>query len=309
MRVQIPETPPAMSVVGAVDADIGPTGPVSLQDVQSDPALFLDSTHWFQLLQDNGKEMTCKEVIQYLELMKGKKLKKKYKNVAHGGYFYPELYSLADNVLALLETKRLEYFPRLPALQKNMSNTINIIGKLIANCQFSCAGGDVHSIGVDGGLIKMIDSAEYAGRQHFYILLQQKLLELLFEEYGVEGETKEATTDNKIQVAGIVFGESCKYISDMLGSSRESKIRAELDAAASRKLAGFCALHTKFIDKEVVVTLPEKWTLEETKCSIDGLTRQGLYDQFGTFDPNNAAQIALNWTQKDVGGIFGKVVL
>jgi hypothetical protein len=94
-------------------------------------------------------------------------------------------------------------------------------------------------------------------------------LELLFEKYGVEGETKEATIDDKIQVAGIVFSESRKYIPDMLGSSRGSKIRAELDAAASRKLAGFRALYTKFIDKEIIVTLPEKWTLEETKCLID----------------------------------------
>jgi hypothetical protein len=164
VRVQIPKTPPAMSVVGAVDADIGPTGPVSLQDVQSDPALFLDSACWFQLLQDDGKEMTHEKVIQYLEPMKGKKPKKKYKNIAHGGYFYPELYSLAGDVLALLETKRLEYFSRLPTLQKNMSNTIHIIGKLSANRYVLCARGDVHSIGVDGGLIEMIDSAEYVGR-------------------------------------------------------------------------------------------------------------------------------------------------
>ncbi len=87
----------------------------------------------------------------------------------------------------------------------------------------------------------------------------------------MEGETKEATTDNKIQVAGIVFGELCEYIPDMLGSSRGSKIRAELDAAASRKLASFCALHTKFIDKEVVVTLPAKWTDLPVKVSTINL--------------------------------------
>jgi hypothetical protein len=156
-----------MPVVGAAAANIGPRGPVSLQDVQSDPSVFLDSARWFQLLQDDGKEMPREEVIQYLEPAKGKKPKKKYKNVAHGGYFYPELYSLAGNVLALLEMKRLEYFPCLLASQKNMSNTIHIIGKLIANHQFSCACGDVHSIGVDGGLIKLIDSIEYAGRQQF----------------------------------------------------------------------------------------------------------------------------------------------
>ncbi len=94
-----------MCVVGTVAADIGPRGPVSLQDVQSDPSVFLDSTCWFQLLQDDGKEMTHEEVIQYLELMKGKKKKKKYKNLTHGGHVYPELYSLAGDVLALLEKK------------------------------------------------------------------------------------------------------------------------------------------------------------------------------------------------------------
>jgi hypothetical protein len=41
----------------------------------------LVSTHWFKLLGDDGKEMTCKEIIQYLEPMKGKKQKKKYKNI------------------------------------------------------------------------------------------------------------------------------------------------------------------------------------------------------------------------------------
>jgi hypothetical protein len=56
-------------------------------------------------LQDDGKEMTHKEVIQYLEPLKGKKPKKKYKNITHSGYFYPELYSLACNVLALMKTK------------------------------------------------------------------------------------------------------------------------------------------------------------------------------------------------------------
>jgi hypothetical protein len=85
----------------------------------------LDGNPWFQLLQDDGKEMTCKETIHYMEPAKGKKPKKKNKNIAHGGYFYPELYSLAADVLALLEMKQLEYFPRLPTSQKNMSNTIH----------------------------------------------------------------------------------------------------------------------------------------------------------------------------------------
>jgi hypothetical protein len=130
-----------MSVVGDVAANIGLGGPVYLEDVLPDPSIFLDSARWFQLLKDDGKEMTHEEIIHYMELTMGKKPKKKYKNIAYGGYFYPELYSLAANVLALLETKQLEYFPRLPTSQKNMSNTIHIIGKVIAHQQFSCARG------------------------------------------------------------------------------------------------------------------------------------------------------------------------
>jgi hypothetical protein len=95
----------------------------------------------------------------------------------------------------------------------------------------------------------------------------------------------------------------------MLGKTRGSKVRADLDAASSRKLAGFCMLFTRFIDKEVVVTLPEKWLQEETKTSIDALTCDSTFDLHGKFNPNNLVRIVLNWTQKDVSGIFGKVVL
>jgi hypothetical protein len=73
--------------------------------------------------------MICEEIIQYLKPMKGKKPKKKYKNIAPGGYFYPELYSLAGNVLALLETKRLEYFPRLPASQKKCQIPFTLLAR------------------------------------------------------------------------------------------------------------------------------------------------------------------------------------
>ncbi len=89
-----------------------------LQDVLSDRTVFLDSACWFKLLQDEDKEMTRKEIIQYSGTREGDETKEKYKNIAHGGYFYPELYSLAGDVLALLETKQLEYFPCLLALQK-----------------------------------------------------------------------------------------------------------------------------------------------------------------------------------------------
>ncbi len=57
------------------------------------------------------------------------------------------------------------------------------------------------------------------------------------------------------------------------------------------------------------MTLPEKWLQEETKTSIDALTCGGTFKLHGKFNPNNLVRIVLNWTQKDVSGIFGKVVL
>ncbi len=136
-------------------------------------------------------------------------------------------------------------------ITKNKSNTIHLIGKVNANHWILCTCANVHIIGVDGGLTDLINCSDYANSQQFYILSQQILLELLFEKYGVDRETKEATTDDKIWVAGIVFSELRKYIPDMLGSLRESKIRADLDAAAARKLAGICTMFTKFIDKKL----------------------------------------------------------
>ena len=193
-----------------------------------------------------------------------------------------------------------------------MSNTIHYIGKVIASHRISCSRSDAHSLGLDKDrLLDMINSSENLGLQKFYYLPQQKLFEILFEKYGVEAEKKNVTTDDKIRIAGIIFchSELREYLPDMLGQTRGSQYRADIDVASSRKLAGFRALFTKFIDHEVVIALPDKWMSENTKRSINELTREGHFEQYGSFDPNNACRIALNWTQKEVNGIFAKVVL
>jgi hypothetical protein len=60
-------------------------------------------------------------------------------------------------------------------------------------------------------------------------------LEFLLENYGVKGETKEVTTNDKVRVIGILFNHSQlqEYIPEMLGKTRESNVRADLDAASS----------------------------------------------------------------------------
>jgi hypothetical protein len=81
------------------------------------------------------------------------KPKQKYRTIAHGGYFYQELYSSASDVLALLEEKRLNYFSRLPKSSRNMSLTIHYIGKAIATRQILCKCAGIHNIrSMDAGI-------------------------------------------------------------------------------------------------------------------------------------------------------------
>ncbi len=84
----------------------------------------------------------------------------------------------------------------------------------------SCSHAEAHSHGIDApGLVDLINTTEYADIEQFYYLSQQKLFEILFEKYGVEGEKKNVTTDDKIRLACILFCQSelRDYIPDMSG--------------------------------------------------------------------------------------------
>jgi hypothetical protein len=54
---------------------------------------------------------------------------------------------------------------------------------------------------MDADITDVIRNIEYGDRDRIYILSQQNLLEFLFKKYGVEEETKEVTTDDKVRVA------------------------------------------------------------------------------------------------------------
>jgi hypothetical protein len=78
--------------------------PVTVKTVLLDPSLFLEPDCWFQLLQDDSREMTFKKLPIYHNPPKGKP-KRKYRLIAHGRYFYQNLYQLATEILALLENQ------------------------------------------------------------------------------------------------------------------------------------------------------------------------------------------------------------
>ena len=72
-----------------------------------------------------------------------------------------------------------------------------------------CARADIHGMGTDASSYEeQINKNEYKEKNRFYLLSQQRLLESLFEKYGVEGEKKDVTTGDKVRVAGILFNSS-----------------------------------------------------------------------------------------------------
>ena len=93
---------------------------------------------------------------------------------------------------------------------------------------------------------------------------------------------------------------------DMTGRSRAGD-RSSLDASRSRRLAGLAMLHRKFIDDEVVVTIPPKWYLQSTKASINEKLGDGVFESHGNFNANNPLRMRIAWSVKDVTAIFAKV--
>jgi hypothetical protein len=304
----------ATGTIAAAESTITlPSGPVTLTHALCDRRLLVDDARWFKMLQDVGEEMTPAEEITYGNGVGGKG-KKKTRKITYGGIdepsrFYGDLYSLSTELFEKLDKLRETHFPHLPK-QTSKSTAVHAIGQWIAKRRIAYCRADVHNIGSDGdGFMRFIDSPNYSESEQYYILTQSTTMEFLFSRYGVKGEEKRMTIDDKVRVAGIIFRDDLRfYLEDMIGTSRASKSRAVLDEASAKKLAGMKRLHEHFIDTEVVVNLPDEWNTDENRTSVDEINGEGMFDQFGLFNPNNPARIALLWTQSDVASIFAKVL-
>jgi hypothetical protein len=83
--------------------------------------------------------------------------------------------------------------------------------------------------------------------------------------------------------------------------------RQTLDVWKAKQRATIHTIHAKFIDPEVIVTLPDTWTAGEAKEKVDSLCGDGIYDEL-SFDPNNQERIHIPWTEKDVKAMVAKVL-
>jgi hypothetical protein len=113
----------------------------TLQSVLADCNLYVEYCQWFELLQDQGREMTDEEREKYLENSR----KNKPKNNMHGSKLYLQLYKLAKLAYNLTAPKWDAIFAMLPSRKTSKTFTIHQIGKSIAACYFSHHWSDIHS--------------------------------------------------------------------------------------------------------------------------------------------------------------------
>ena len=234
--------------------------------------------------------------------------KKKTKAAVRGkvyfeGMLYPSLYKLAEEFYKKM-SEHADLFPRLPT-QTNKTKAIHSIGKMIAKRRVSVARSDVHGLPFGEVDLELFNSDEYATMNELFVLPQRDIVQHCNLNYGKAAETRKPTTDDKVRAVGIVMtnDDVRQLLPDMLGKSKGGT-RTELDAASSKSRRGFHMLHEKFVDKEVIVKLPEKWEDPDTARKVDERLGAGVFEEHAQFDPNNESRIAMAWQLKEVQGVF-----
>ena len=252
--------------------------------------------------------MSDDEKMKYGTPSKGKR-KNKHFHIASSGKFYPKLYQLACFIVNKIK-EFPDAYPRFNHTTKNLSMVVHPLGRRILHTRKEYARADLYNIGRDVGFMDFIESEKYDHVRSFFILSQQDLLEYIFvEKFGPQPDAKNVTMDDKVQVARIVFMDSDmrKCITSMVGKARTGR-RLEMDATSGLYHSGFSLLHARFIDKEVIIKLPEEWTRVETQETMDERHGPGTFANYCTFNPNNVARLDLPWSQEDVMRIFEKMV-
>jgi hypothetical protein len=153
--------------------------------------------------------------------------------------------------------------------------------------------------------LELFNSDEFAAFDRLFVLPQRDVISVCHSNYGKVAETRRPTTDDKVRALGICMTNEDirELVPDMLGKTKGGT-RAELDAAASKSRRGFHLLHAKFVDSEVVVTLPAQWDDPATARKVDERLGAGIFEEHAQFDPNNDSRIKLPWLVKEVQAIF-----
>ena len=77
-----------------------------------------------------------------------------------------------------------------------------------------------------------------------------------------------------------------------------------LDACTGKRNLAFHSLHSKFIDSDVIATLPPTWLSSRAKEKVDEKAGEGVYESMN-FNPNNHERIAIDWKNSEIKVILG----
>ena len=260
----------------------------------------IDNTVWFDMVQTQGNEMNVYQLDQYKKNPK----KRFHTNTAHDEKLYPDLWKLAVKVHDHLCKNRKDY----PRLASNKSDARHFIGDLIAKHRRIVNRADIN--GVNDMLFHLeIIKEVNKDKNVFYYLSQDEMEKVLLQKWGISSAMNmQISVNEKVRLFGIIFNSADlrEYLPDLCNKSLSGNRRA-LDAARSRKAAAIKVLCNRFIDDEVVVSLPQKWTDPATAINIDKQMGDGTYEEHGKFDPNNLNRIKLPWQEHHIKTMFALV--
>ena len=122
-------------------------------------------------------------------------------------------------------------------------------------------------------------------------------------------DKKRATDDDRLRLILIMFTEEMRPWIRYLLSAKDPNDCLELDAWTGKRNTAHHLLHTKGIDKDVVVSIPNAWMTDAAREKVDShYGIKGVYDDL-QFNPNNPVRIHMPWTKKESNAIVASVLI
>ena len=150
----------------------------AVQRVLADPSNYLKTELFFDLLQDDGMDLTPEEI----EIWSKNLLKRRTKRITYAFKHYSKIYLLAAKLFDLYNIKSDTIFTRI---FKNRSDGIHAIGQFIAVKRFAKNKPDinVNTVGEDE-YVQLVSTQKYCHRYKFYFLQQSEVLQWAYDKWN-----------------------------------------------------------------------------------------------------------------------------
>ena len=127
------------------------------------PSIYVPAQDAFDLVQGSGLKMTETE----FEAHENNKKKRKHKFIAHGSYYYKDIFHLSKQIDDRI-MNHLKLFPHAPVCQ--LSDRVHCIGNIVMGLRKLSSRGDIHSI-PDQSFHALVNSNKNKHLDAFYYVL------------------------------------------------------------------------------------------------------------------------------------------